>query len=113
MKKDIIVYFVAENGFMNGDLTELFLSNFEEKGYSIKDVGMGSAYNMPIYLLGEIEDHKDEAVVVSMRFDGERPVPMVFFDDEEIESLVEGLNKADKNSDTFDIIVEVHKRIRG
>lgn len=113
MDNSIIVYFVAEHGFMNQEMVELFLSNFEEKGYSIEDIGMGSAYNMPIYLLGEIEAHRDKAVVVSFRMDDGRPVPMIFFSKDEVDAVFKALEEADKSDDSFDIITQVHRKIRG
>ena len=113
MNKGIVVYFVAESGFMQSELSELFLSNFEKNGYVVEDIGAGSAYNMPTYLLGEVVKNIDKAVIVSVRFEDDRPVPMVFFDEDEVDAVVERLEKAGKDEDTFDILVEVHKKIRG
>jgi len=74
---------------------------------------MGSAYNMPVYLLGEISDHYDKAVVVSFDVVNDMPKPMVFFDSNEIDALMKGLEAAKEGEDTFDIITAVHKELRG
>lgn len=113
MKKNIVVYFVAKNGFMNRELVNHFIQSFEKRGCVIDDIGAGNAYNMPVYLLGEVEAHIDKAVIVSLRFDGENPVPMVFFDENEVAAVVERLEKAEDGEDTFDILAEVHRKIRG
>jgi len=67
---------------------------------------------MPIYLLGEVEENIEKAVVVSFYMDGDRPVPMVFFDQNEVDALIEGLENAGDDADSFDIAKEVHRRIR-
>lgn len=112
MKEEIIVYFVAENGFMDIEMSNLFIDNFKSKGYSIIDIGMGNAYNIPLYLLGEIESHIEKAVVVSIRFDDNNPVPMVFFSRDEIDALTEELINSSSEENSFNIITAVHKKIR-
>lgn len=109
---NIIVYFVAEKGFMNREMMELFMEMFTQRGYTIEDIGMGSAYNMPIYLLGEVEEHIEKAVIVSYYMENGRPVPMVFFDEAEVNAVVERLEKAQKGEDSFQILKEVHGVIR-
>ncbi len=112
MDKKIIVYFVAEHGFMDKLYVESFLTMFEKEDYIVEDIGMGSAYNMPEYLLGEIEEHREKAVVVSCRMEGDTPIPMVFFSEDEVNALTEALEKAEKGEDSFEILQVVHKHIR-
>ncbi len=113
MEKNIIVYFVSEKGFMNRFFMKLFMEGFQNDGLIIEDIGTGNAYNMPIYLLGEIEEHIDKAVVVSVYFDEKgQPVPMVFFSKDEINALIQRLDKAGENENSFEILKEVHRKIR-
>ena len=110
---NVIVYFVTENGFMNFDLVETCISMFKEKDLIVEDFGMGSSYNMPSYLLGELEENVDKAIVVSFDYNDERFVPVFLVDDNEINSLINALKEADEEDDSLEIIKKVHKYIRG
>ncbi len=112
MEPKIIVYFVAEDGFMKRAYIQRFLEMFKKNGYVIEDVGTGNAYNMPIYLLGEVEEHIEKAVVVSVSEEDENVKPMVFFSDGEIQALVKRLKTAVEGEDSFNIIKKVHKEMR-
>lgn len=83
-----------------------------EKRGKIVDLGFGSAYNMPIYLLGELEGHEEEAIVVSMDWDDEMPHPRFLVEPSEIVPLMEAL-EANQDSDSWEIAVRVNRQIRG
>ena len=112
-KKHIVPYYVTETGAINHNLVSIFEDMFYEKGYMIDDFGMGSAYNMPIYLLGEIEDNFDKAVVVSFYEKEGQMLPIILFDESEIALLAEELGKAGKEEDSYNIIRKVHRELRG
>lgn len=54
----------------------------------------------------------EKSVFVSFNMDEDRPVLMVFFDQREVDALIEGLENAGDGADSFEIAKEVHKRIR-
>lgn len=78
----------------------------------LEDFGTGSAYNMPVYLLGAIEGHEDTAVVVAWDMDGNQPHPRFLVEPEEIILLIEALEE-NPDRDAWEIAVEVNKKIRG
>ncbi|MCR4743848.1 MAG: hypothetical protein K5894_01310 [Lachnospiraceae bacterium] len=112
MENKIIVYFVFENGAFVPEVLSIYFEMFEKEGYMIEDFGMGSAYNMPEYLLGEIEDHLDKAVVTSFCMDEGDGYSMIFFNKDEVDAVIEGLKAAKPGEDSYDILKEVHKKIR-
>lgn len=67
---------------------------------------------MPVYLLGEIEEHVGSAFVVAWDMDGNMPHPRVLVGELEIIPLIEAL-EANENGDSWEIAVEVNKKIRG
>lgn len=111
MAESIVVYFVDENGFMNHNYVKYTIDMFTQKGYTVEDIGMGSAYNMPVYLCGEIAANIEKAVVASYYFKEEQLVPIILFSEYEIDCLLEEL-EADMDGDSFDILKRVHSKLR-
>lgn len=109
----VTVYFVTENGaFAPQFLVDGFVKMLEDKDFELSDIGLGSAYNMPGYLAGEVEEHIDEAVVYCIGFNEEGFRPMIFASEDEIELLLDALNKADDNDNSWEVCSELHKKIR-
>lgn len=116
MEEGIYCYFLTEDGsLLHPDIINTLLEHTKKYG-EIADVGTGSAYNMPIYLLGELEEHRAGAIVFAWDWDEDgSPHPRTFFTDEEIGALMEALEEAhEKNPDAnaWDIAVEVNKKNR-
>ena len=111
MNKNIVVYFVTEHGRINFNYNSTFMKILREQGFVIEDFGMGSAYNMPIYLLGEVEENIEKAVVISYYMNEGCPVPMVFMEEKEIAALMEELENAPKDADSFDIVKSAYEKI--
>lgn len=79
----------------------------------LEDYGFGSAYNMPAYLLGEIADYPDKAVVAAVDWDTDgRFHPRILADSDEINMLIEALEQY-QDQDAWEIVVEVNKALRG
>lgn len=112
-KDHIFTYYVTENGIINHQFMDCYDELFERKGIAIDGFGMGSAYNMPIYLLGELEENFEKAVVISYYVKDDLLRPIVLFDDMEIKVLMEYLEKAGEDEDSYDILKKVHQDIRG
>ncbi len=110
--EQLSLYFITPNGnFLSADISKLLVQSAEKFG-KIKAVGQGSAYNSPIYLLGEIEGHESDSLVVAI--DKEKdgaPRPRAFFGEEEIALLIEYL-KENQDGDTWELAVELNKQIR-
>lgn len=79
-------------------------------GTELDDLGFGSAYNMPVYLLEEIEEHVDSVFVIAWDMDGDMPHPRALVGKEEIMPLIEGL-EADENGDSWEIALRLIKRL--
>ena len=110
----IYPYFVTEHGkFMPREVFSVILNLFEKNGWEPQDLGMGSAYNMPIYLLGEIEDHYGEAIVIAVDMGEQIPKVMAFIEESEIKALTEALEAAGEDEDSWDICCAVHRKLRG
>ena len=79
----------------------------------LEDYGFGSAYNMPAYLLGEIADYPDKAVVAAVDWDEDgRFHPRILADADEINMLIDALDKH-QDQDAWEIVVDVNKALRG
>ena len=110
----IYPYFVTEHGgFLAPAYLNILLQQFEDRGWEPQDLGMGSAYNMPVYLLGEMEEHYGQAMVFSLYMEDDGPRIMAFIGKPEIDPLMEALEAAGDDEDSFDICKAVHKKIRG
>lgn len=106
------LYFLTPNGsFLNLEISKLLVQSAEKFG-EIKDIGQGSAYNSPVYLLGEIEGHESTSLVVAIdKEEDGMPRPRAFFGEEEISLLIKNL-KENQDGDTWEIAVELNKQIR-
>lgn len=109
----ITVFFVTKNGeFAPPFITQACLDFLKGPTTELGDIGMGNAYNMPMYLAGEIEEHIEEAVVICLGTEEEKFRPMVFMGENEVNMLLEALAKAGDDDDSWEICREVHKAIR-
>ena len=78
----------------------------------LEDYGFGSAYNMPAYLLGEIADYPDKAVVAAVDWDEDgRFHPRILADADEINMFIDALDKH-QDQDAWEIVVDVNKALR-
>ena len=83
------------------------------KEAELEDYGFGSAYNMPAYLLGEIADYPDKAVVAAVDWDEDgRFHPRILADADEINMLIEALDEH-QEQDAWEIVVDINKALRG
>lgn len=112
--KNAYIKFVTKNGgFINADFIKAVLDMFERHGYKIKNFNCGgNANNMPIYLLGEIEEHYGETIVFAIGAKENDYNPMIFVDNKEIDTLMEALENAEKDENAWEICKRVHKILR-
>ena len=107
----IRLYILTKNGvLLPTEITELLVKSAKKYG-EIEDFGCGSAYNIPVYLLGEIEKHIEKTFVVAWDMDGDMPHPRAIIG-EEVLLLIKALQD-DIEGDSWEIAVEVNKKIRG
>ena len=95
---------------LHREIIRLLVEQVKKYG-ELDDLGFGSAYNMPVYLLGEIEDHVDSVFVIAWDMDGDTPHPRALVGKKEIMPLIEAL-EADEDGDSWEIAVRVNKEIR-
>ena len=108
--KNIYAYIVTEDGrILHHKIISMIFDSFLEEDAQIMDIGMGGAYNMPIYLLGEVEAHRDEAVVIRVLIEDDLVKVMIFMEDEEMDVLMAALESADENDDSFEICRRVRE----
>lgn len=107
------VFIISEDGTMvNVELADLLIDTVAKR-YEITNLGIGSAYNMPIYLLGELDGYEDESCVIAIDFDeNDMPRPRFLIERPEIELLMNELDKQ-RSRDSWEVAVEVNKAIRG
>ena len=110
----IRLFIVTKNGKMAPVVWHKKIIDVLGEQFEIVDIGFGRAYNMAIYLLGEIENNPDEACVVALDYDEnlEIPYPRVLINEEEILLLIEAL-EANLERNSWETVVEVNKKIRG
>lgn len=107
----IRLYILTKNGTrLHPEIVSLLIESARKYGEP-DDFGMGSAYNMPVYLLGEIEGHADSTLVVAWDMDGEMPHPRAFLGRNEVQLLMEAL-EANLDGDSWEIAVELNRRMR-
>ena len=111
-KKTYRLYILTEKGqILNPDIVNVLIERVTQDA-ELEDFGTGSAYNMPVYLLGEIEDHVDNAMVIAWDRDEDgMPHPRFLVEPCEICPLIEAL-EANEDGDSWEIAVEVNKQIR-
>lgn len=111
-RKKYRVYILTEEGcFLKPEITQILLDRVMEDA-ELENFGTGSAYNMPVYLLGEIEDHEDTAMVIAWDMDEDQPHPRFLVGEDEIRLLIDVLEN-NQDGDSWEIAVEVNKAIRG
>lgn len=112
---DLWLYILTKDGaFLKSDYLKILIDITKEDGYLLQDIGMGSAYNMPTYLLDEMEIHlkpESDVIVVAWDYKDDFPKPM-FFAGNDIFPLRKALFEADKNDNSWNICKEVHGAIR-
>ena len=105
------LYILSKNGTMlHPGIIDLFVKQVEKYG-ELEDLGFGNAYNMPMYLLGEIEGYVDSSFVVAWDMDQDVPHPRAFVGETEIMALIKALEE-DENGDSWEIAVKLNKKIR-
>lgn len=84
------LYVLAKDGtYVVPEVIKILVEQVSAKR-ELEDFGTGSAYNMPVYLLGAIEGHEDTAVVVAWDMDGNQPHPRFLVEPEEKNSTYRG-----------------------
>lgn len=110
-KQTYRLYILFEEGhWMQPEIIRILVDQVMKRG-DLEDFGTGSAYNMPVYLLGAIEGHEDTAMVVAWDWDGDTPHPRFLVEPSEICPLIEAL-EANPEGDSWEIAVEVNRKIR-
>lgn len=112
------VFFITRCGNMvDSGLMKMYKRMFDKMECEISSFAMGSAYNDPDYLLEAIEDIVEKgqyfAAVVAERGEEYAYIPMAFVDSTEMNPLVEALEKAGEEGNSWDICEAVHTEIRG
>lgn len=112
-KKDrkIRIYVLSKEGTMPEiGLVNVIVDMLKEEG-ELEDLGFGSAYNMPIYLLGEIEGHEEDSFVIALDTEGDELRPRFLVGKYEIGALMVAL-EACPNEDAWQLAVDVNKDMR-
>lgn len=77
-------YVLSKNGAMlHPELINLLVEQVQKQG-ELENLGFGSAYNMPVYLLGEIAEHVESAFVVAWDTDSDMLHPRALVGETEI-----------------------------
>lgn len=108
------VYILTKNGnFLRPEIIQLLLDNVRKYG-EVVDIGMGSAYNDPLYLLGEIENNPDEVFVIAWDDTeaDQMPRPRALVGEREVVALVHTLED-NMSEDAWEIAMAVNHVIRG
>ena len=110
-KKTYRLYILFEEGkWMQPEIIKCLVEHVTRDA-ELEDFGTGNAYNMPIYLLGVLENHEDNAIVVAWDWDEDKPHPRFLVEPSEICPLIEAL-EANPDGDSWEIAVAVNKEIR-
>ena len=112
------VFFITKSGNMvDSGLMKMYKRLFDRMECEISSFAMGSAYNDPDYLLEAIEDIVEKrqyyVAVVAERGEEYAHIPVIFVDSTEMNPLVEALEKAGEDGNSWDICETVHTEIRG
>lgn len=107
------LYILSEDGMpVNNMVVDTITENLLDT-IDIEEVGTGSDYNVPVYLLEKISDYTDSSIVVAMDWDyGIKAHPRFFVTEADIIKLVIALEN-NLDADAWEIAVEVNESITG
>lgn len=89
MKKMRLYGLTRNGGFISKVGMREIIRFLQSKDIELYDTGMGSAYNMPEYLVGELENKPEEAIVVIInRIDEENYELKYILGDDAIKGLI-------------------------
>ena len=106
MEKIKVFLLLPENKMPTADLVKTVLECLSEQNVEIDDFATGSAYNMPVYLLGELAECEVAPVVVVADADESGLKIGAIAASESLDLLCDRLEAAE-NGSSFDIAAEI------
>ena len=106
MEKIKVFLLLPENKIPAADLVKTVLTSLSEQNVEIDDFATGSAYNMPVYLLGELAECEVAPVVVVVGVEESGLKIGAIAASESLDLLCGRLEEAE-NGSSFDIAAEI------